>query len=294
MAVTQASTDRLGTTLEQVLEAMDVPGAPPKLAAAMRYAVLPGGARIRPRLCLAIAEACGGSDAELALAVAASLELMHCASLVHDDMPAFDDADVRRGKPSVHKAFGESLALLTGDALIILAFDTLAGGASKALDRLPRMVRRLSASIGMPTGLCAGQAWEEEPHPDLGAYHEAKTGALFAGVAALGADAGGYADPDEWAEFGVRLGKAYQIADDIRDIVSNAEQIGKPCGQDGRLGRPNIALQQGVGRAVRLLLGEVDNAIDIIPPCVGRSELVHLVRATTQKFLPESIWALAS
>ena len=100
-------------------------GAPPRLQAAMQHAVFSGGARIRPQLCMAVATACGDDAPELTNAAAVALELMHCASLVHDDMPAFDNADVRRGRPTVHKAFSEPLALLAGDGLIVMAYQVL-------------------------------------------------------------------------------------------------------------------------------------------------------------------------
>ena len=132
-------------------------GCPPRLADALRYAVFPGGARIRPRLCLAVAPACGDDDPAASDAAAAAIELLHCASLVHDDLPCFDDADLRRGRPSVHRAFGEPLAVLAGDALIVLAFETLARGArrcarrgSVALVRIIGRVRRRAAAASSP------------------------------------------------------------------------------------------------------------------------------------------------
>src|SRR5215208_7414616 len=103
---------RIERTLSASLERVDTQGAPPLLAAAMHHAVFPRGARIRPRLCLAVAAACGGDDPAAADAAAAAIELMHCASLIHDDLPCFDNADMRRGRPSVHRAFGEPLAVL--------------------------------------------------------------------------------------------------------------------------------------------------------------------------------------
>ena len=108
------------------VESCESLGCPPRLAAAIRYAVFPGGARIRPRLCLAIAAGCGEPQSPLAEATAASIELLHCASLVHDDLPCFDDAEFRRNRPSVHRAFDERIALLVGDALIVLAFQNVA------------------------------------------------------------------------------------------------------------------------------------------------------------------------
>src|SRR5215475_13888796 len=116
---------RIERALRQSMGRADVAACPPRLAAAMRHAVFPGGARIRPRLCLAVAHACGDDEPAVAYRAAASIELIHCASLVHDDLPCFDDADIRRGRPSVHKAFGERLAVLAGDGLIVLAFEAL-------------------------------------------------------------------------------------------------------------------------------------------------------------------------
>ena len=113
------------------------PGCPPGLAAAVAHAVFPGGARIRPKLCLSVARACGDRHPAMADAAAAAIELLHCASLVHDDLPCFDDAPLRRGKPSVHRAFGERLAVLAGDALIVLSFETLLDEAVASIPPCP-------------------------------------------------------------------------------------------------------------------------------------------------------------
>ncbi|TXM88116.1 geranylgeranyl pyrophosphate synthase, partial [Methylobacterium sp. WL103] len=131
---------RIERTLDIAVAYAEAPGAPPRLAEAIRYAVFPGGHRIRPRLCLAVAAACGDDDPQGAEAAAAAIELLHCASLVHDDLPCFDDAETRRKKAAVHVAFGEPLAVLTGDALIVLAFETLARGAAKHPQRLAALV----------------------------------------------------------------------------------------------------------------------------------------------------------
>lgn len=109
----------ISETLETAVFRANGAGAPPRIAEAIQYSVFPGGARLRPRLCLAVSMAYGQRDLEATLAAGAAIELLHCASLVHDDLPCFDDADVRRGKPSVHRAFGEEIAVLTGDALIV-------------------------------------------------------------------------------------------------------------------------------------------------------------------------------
>ena len=123
----------------------------------MQHAVFPRGARVRPRLCLAVAAACAEDDPAITDAAAAALELLHCASLVHDDMPCFDNAATRRGRPSVHAAFGEPLALLTGDALIVLAFQALALGAARSSARLAPLMAIVAASVAAPCGIVAGQ-----------------------------------------------------------------------------------------------------------------------------------------
>ncbi len=140
-------------------------GAPPRLVAAMRHAVFSGGARIRPQLCMAVATACGDDAPELTNAAAVALELMHCASLVHDDMPAFDNADTRRGRPTVHKAFSEPLALLAGDGLIVMAYRVLLQAGAPNPDRLIRLMDNMTTGVGLPNGIVAGQAWECEPAP---------------------------------------------------------------------------------------------------------------------------------
>ena len=121
--------NRIEHALNFAMARLDAPACPPRLAEAMRWAVFPRGARVRPRICLAVAAACGEDDPTVVDGAAATIELLHCASLVHDDLPCFDDAPMRRGRPSVHRAFGEPLALLAGDALIVLAFQNLARAA---------------------------------------------------------------------------------------------------------------------------------------------------------------------
>jgi geranylgeranyl diphosphate synthase type II len=150
-----------------------------------------------------------------------AIELMHCASLVHDDLPCFDDADTRRGRPSVHRAFGEPLAVLAGDALIVLAYQTLAQGAVTQPLRLGQLILTLGQAVGVPCGIVAGQAWECEPAADLAQYQREKTGALFAAATVSGAIAAG-SEGEPWRALGEALGEAFQIADDILDATSDA------------------------------------------------------------------------
>lgn len=279
---------RIERALEHAISLSESTAAPAGLAAAIRYAVFPAGHRIRPRIALGVAAACGDDRPDLSDTAAAAIELMHCASLVHDDLPAFDDASTRRGKPSVHRAFGEPLAVLTGDALIVLAFETLGRGAARSPDRLAMLIATVGRAVGMPAGICAGQAWECETNVDLSAYQRAKTGALFAGAAAAGAAAAGRTD-SAWLEFGAGLGEAYQVADDICDLAADPELIGKPIGQDEAHARPNAAHALGVDGAKKWMAELVQRAIDAIPECPGRDGLRDMVLAEGGKILPKGL-----
>ena len=280
---------RIKQALTQALEYGEGPDCPPQLAAAVRYAVFPGGARIRPRLCLAVSAACGEDQPKLADAAAASIELLHCASLVHDDLPCFDDAPIRRGKPSVHATFGERLAVLTGDALIVRAFEVLALNAAVSSGRLQRLLLIVGAGVGMPVGIAAGQAWECEPRVVLADYQRAKTGALFAAATEAGAAAAGFEQPKLWRSLGERLGEAYQVADDIRDVASSSQELGKPIGRDVALDRPSAARELGLSGAARRLRGLVAEAIASIPECPGAEDLQALIFAESRRFLPEGL-----
>ncbi|MEQ1673274.1 MAG: polyprenyl synthetase family protein, partial [Hyphomicrobium sp.] len=222
-------------------------------------------------------------------AAAVAIELMHCGSLVHDDLPAFDNAQTRRGKPSVHSACGECEAILTGDGLIVLAFDVLARSAVAAPERLPGLILNLSKFSGVSHGIIAGQAWECEPSIiSLDAYHRAKTGSLFAAATASGAIAAGYA-PEPWVVLGERIGEAYQVADDIQDMLADPEAWGKPCGQDALNGRPNALRELGLDGAVCRLKLLLEGAIDSIPACPGAVELRKAILAQSSRFLPEGL-----
>lgn len=245
--------------------------SPAALAHAMRHAIFPGGARLRPRLCRAVAAACGDGDSDLARRAAIAIELLHGASLVHDDLPCFDDADTRRGAPSVHRAFGEPIALLTGDALIVLAFEWLSLADRDPL-RVLHVTREIARGVGAPHGIVAGQAWESEPAPDLATYHRAKAGALFAAAAAAGALAAG-AEPDAWWIVGSRLGEAYQVADDIADARAIDPRLGKPTGQDERHARPNAIAILGPAAAEERRTALLGEALDTIPECPGQDSL---------------------
>jgi geranylgeranyl diphosphate synthase type II len=264
--------------------------APPRLVAAMRHAVFSAGARIRPQLTLSVAIACGDDQPELSNAAASALELMHCASLVHDDMPIFDDADMRRGRPTVHKAFGEPLALLTGDALIVMAYQVLLNASHTEPARLVALMQNMTSGVGLPNGIVAGQAWECEPRADLGQYQRAKTGALFIAATCAGALASGR-DAQPWVTLGASLGEAYQVADDIRDVMGLSAELGKPAGQDALHTRPSAASELGLGGAVDYFQALIQTAVDSVPACTCRNMLQQLVRHESERLVPSAACA---
>jgi geranylgeranyl diphosphate synthase type II len=281
---------RMLTRIEQSLAHhfahLEGPHTPPRLLAAMRHAVFPGGARIRPQLCLAVAGACGDNDPVLAEAAAVAIELLHCASLVHDDMPCFDDADARRGQPAVHKVFGEPLALLAGDGLIVMAFEVLARGGQMNPQRLGALIGAVGRGVGAQEGIVGGQAWECEPRVDLSRYQRAKTGALFVASTCGGAIAAG-ASPAPWQRLGECLGEAYQVADDIRDVMGDAAQLGKPVGQDAQHGRPSAAAELGLVGALHYFRQLMQQAVDAVPECTSRIAMRRLVLRESERLVPQ-------
>jgi geranylgeranyl diphosphate synthase type II len=241
---------------------------------AMRYAVMAGGKRVRPVLAIAACEACGGQP-EAVLQPAAALELIHTYSLIHDDLPAMDDDDLRRGRPTLHRAFGEAEAILAGDGLLTLAFQILATRPSgpQYAARRTEAVELVARGAGVE-GMVGGQVADLEAHDGeidedgLIWIHEHKTGALFAAAAELGALHAG-ADPttrSTLARFGLTVGLAFQVADDILDCTSTAEELGKTPGKDLRDGKATYPALFGLDasreRAERL----VAEALELVQP----------------------------
>ncbi len=252
----------------------------------MRQAVFGGGGRVRPQLVMAVAKACGRGSLDVASAAAASIELLHCASLVHDDLPCFDDAPLRRGQPTVHVSHGEALAVLVGDALIAGAFEVIGRGCENHPMLLGPLLATVARSVGAVRGIVAGQAWESEPSPNLRLYHRAKTGALFEAAVCVGAISGG-GDPGAWLPVGSRLGEAYQVADDILDFAGSAATLGKPIGQDARNGRPSAVHELGYERACARLQTLCDSMFTCVPAAPGRQEFVRwAMRMCTRLFPP--------
>jgi geranylgeranyl diphosphate synthase, type II len=209
------------------------------LRAAMRHALFGGGKRLRSQLVLEAAGAVGGPDFDVrrALASACALEMIHAYSLVHDDLPAMDNADTRRGRPSCHKAFGEAQAILAGDALLTLAFEVLAADDTNrdaAKVRLLRLIAVAAGEAGMVGGQAVDIAWSEASEAPISGeqllkMHARKTGALIRASAEAGAIAGGGSEEQIAAlrDYGTHLGRAFQIADDVLDVIGDPELTGK-------------------------------------------------------------------
>jgi geranylgeranyl diphosphate synthase type II len=283
---------RIETALERAVAKATVSACPARLGEAVGYAVFPGGGRVRPGLCLAVAKACGDPNPRLADAAAAAVELLHCASLIQDDLPCFDDACVRRGQPALHKRFGEDIAILVGDVLIVLAFDLVAAEVPELPVQGATILQALARAAGAPAGIAAGQAWESEPSVDLAAYHHAKTAALFEAAAVAGAVAAGGA-PEAWRRVGGLLGDAYQVADDLADAIGESATLGKPIQQDRQNSRPNLAAKLGPLEAGKRLDELLAQAKQAIPACSQRSLVEEFLALAAGRLCPAALRAKA-
>lgn len=280
--------DRIETGMQRSLRFATANGCPPILANALRHAVFPGGARIRPRLCLAVAAACGDREPAIADSAATAIELLHCASLVHDDMPCFDNAMTRRGRSSVHAEFGEEIALLTGDGLIVAAFETVARETQMAPLLTAPIIATIAKAVGSPYGLVAGQAWESEPEINIAVYHRAKTASLFSGAVSIGAIASG-GNPQDWLGLADALGAAYQVADDLYDAVGQTDGSDKPAGQDKRNGKPNIVAELGLSASLSRLHSLVSEAVANVPDCPGADAFRHMILNEATRLMPKTL-----
>ena len=211
---------------------------PPSIHRAMRYSVQAGGKRVRPILCLESARIFT-AEVNPVLPVACALELIHTYSLIHDDLPALDNDDLRRGKPTCHKKFGEAAAILAGDALLTLAFETLANAAIDPARRVA-ILSHVAASAGTVNGMVGGQVADLEAEgrviqpADLEYIHRSKTAALIRASVVSGAIGGGADDEDvaRLKRFGETIGWAFQVVDDILDVEESSAALGKTAGKD--------------------------------------------------------------
>jgi geranylgeranyl pyrophosphate synthase len=274
--------------LTSALSADALPAVPATLREAMAYALLGNGKRVRPALCLLAAEACGGGLRD-ALPAALACEMVHAYSLVHDDLPCMDDDALRRGRPTVHVQFGEATAVLAGDALQALAFQTVAAQQDGALAIL--QLRQLAAAAG-PAGMVGGQQLDMDaegqllrtgPVLDLDAVltlHGAKTGALLGAALTMGVTSAG-GDGAAWQDYAASVGRLFQITDDVLDATSTTAELGKTAGKDSSAGKATVVSVLGLDGARTLVAEEVDRALaalEGIAPACRRAELADLPR----------------
>ncbi|MDF1552749.1 MAG: polyprenyl synthetase family protein [Deferrisomatales bacterium] len=248
---------------------------PQPLFEAMRYSLFAGGKRIRPAFAFAAAEAVGG-DGEAVLPFAAGLEMIHTYSLIHDDLPAMDDDDLRRGKPTCHKVFGEGTAILAGDGLLTDAFAVVTAPGvlvDHPAERVARIVHELAVAAGSG-GMVSGQALDLEAAgrsvdvATLEFLHTHKTGALIRAAVRLGGLAAG-AGPDSLealTHYAARLGLAFQIADDVLDVEGSTVQLGKPVGSDQGLGKATYPALLGMEESKRRATQLMDEALGSLEP----------------------------
>ncbi|HVB33247.1 MAG TPA: farnesyl diphosphate synthase [Patescibacteria group bacterium] len=244
---------------------------PESIHRAMRYSVMAGGKRIRPSLCLESARLFQANP-QAAIEVACALEFIHTYSLIHDDLPALDNDDLRRGQPTCHKQFGEAMAILAGDGLLTLAFETLAK-APVPPERLVRLIREIAAAAGTVNGMVGGQVADVEAEGQvvdpatLEYIHRAKTAALIRSSAAAGALAGIACEDDiaRIGRFGEQIGWAFQVIDDILDVEESSAALGKTAGKDSRQKKATYPALYGLeesrqtaDRLARAAVGELE------------------------------------
>jgi geranylgeranyl diphosphate synthase, type II len=262
--------------LEGVLNRLE--GVPAKLVESIRYSIMAGGKRLRPTLVLESSRACaGGTAPPAALAAACAIELIHTFSLVHDDLPAMDNDDLRRGVPTNHKVFGEAMAILAGDAMVVMAFKVLATQAPE--DLTAALVKELAKATG-PSGMIGGQVLDMEGEKrtlsmdELKNLHSKKTGALISASCRLGAISAkaGMQMVEAITGFGQHLGLAFQIVDDLLDVTASSEQMGKSTGKDQDKGKNTYPALMGIDRSRTEAEKQYEQAVRALEPLGNRAD----------------------
>ncbi|KRD49938.1 polyprenyl synthetase family protein [Ensifer sp. ENS10] len=261
--------------------AVDEIARPANLLAAMRHGVLNGGKRLRPFLVIECADLLGGS-LDASLRVGAALECVHCYSLVHDDLPAMDDDDIRRGQPTVHKAFDEATAILAGDSLLTFAFDIIAAPETLLTDgqkvELILALGRAAGHGGMAGGQALDLAAEKSPPDEAGivTLQAMKTGALIRFACEAGAIVAAASKDDRarLRHFGEKIGLAFQLADDLLDLTADAETMGKATGKDAARGKGTLVALHGQAWAEERLEQLVAEAESLLAPYGERSAIL--------------------
>lgn len=244
---------------------------PRRLHEAMRWSVFAGGKRLRPAILFAAGMTFGASESELA-STAAAIEMVHTYSLIHDDLPAMDDDDLRRGKAACHKQFGEATAILAGDCLQTLAFKAISADESLASDTRLRLISLLADAAGTPAGMVSGQQLDLDAEgktlsiEDIETIHRQKTGALISAAAVSGAIIGGASDTElaSIKQFAEKLGLLFQITDDILDVTEETATLGKTAGKDAAVEKATYPSHYGIERAKdlsRILRDDASSAL---------------------------------
>ncbi|OJH40432.1 polyprenyl synthetase family protein [Cystobacter ferrugineus] len=276
-ALLRSRTEELGTQV------------PPRLLESIRYSLLAGGKRLRPVLCLSFAEAVlqQTTTSRVVEDCACALEFIHTYSLVHDDLPSMDDDDLRRGVPTNHKVYGEAMAILAGDSMLTDAFALVAGGPEPMRAALCRELAVAAGSSGMVGGQVLDIAEDRPAHIDyLTRMHRLKTGALIRAACRMGViAAGGGADALARADtYGDAVGLAFQIADDVLDVTSDASTLGKPVGADAAAGRHTFPAVLGLEESKQLAKRKVAEAIAAVAPLEPREgPLAALARYSVER-----------
>lgn len=271
---------RVDSALDRRVPAESVP--PENIHRAMRYSLFAGGKRIRPALCvtaaLTIADEVPSIDD-----VACSLELIHTYSLIHDDLPALDNDDLRRGRPTCHKVFGEAMAILAGDALLTLAFQVLSALEGATAGTQVALIRELATASGTVRGMIGGQVHdiEGEGQPPtaelLESIHRAKTGALLRASVRMGAICAGAA-PEQYQAlscYGEHVGLAFQIVDDVLDVEQSSEELGKTAGKDAEQGKITFPAVYGVDKSREMAVRELAQAHAALASFGQRARWLH-------------------
>ena len=280
----------MDTELERLLP----PAAeyPTSIHQAMRYSVFAGGKRLRPILCVEAGRLFGGDEQSL-LQLGCALELIHTYSLIHDDLPALDNDDLRRGKPTSHRRFGEATAILAGDALLTLAFEVLSAPGLAAADRQRRVIHELSHAIGTRAGMVGGQAVDlqttslETDAATLDYIHSAKTGAFIRAAVRSGAICAQASESDLAcvSAYGEKIGLGFQIADDLLDVLGSEEAVGKAVHKDGRQRKATYPAVHGIEKSQRIAAELIRDACAALEPFGDRArrlqEIAHYLIART-------------
>ena len=274
--------EKINSALKERLSRIDTPH---EVRDAMIYSVSAGGKRLRPALILRFCE-CFGGDTESALPYACAMEMIHTYSLIHDDLPAMDNDDLRRGRPTCHKVYGEGMALLAGDGLLNFAYETMLDAAAHDGARGVAAARTIACGAGV-TGMIAGQCMDLSDEHGVADYpiekiHAAKTGAMIRSACVAGAILGGAdeAGQDAARRYGEALGLAFQITDDILDVIGDEKTLGKPIGSDAKNEKRTFVSVYGMDAAREMAKKAVNEALAALNEIPGDTQPMRALAET--------------